>query len=429
MRRLRAQAAPTGTPESAAVQIARPPARKLPLWLVAIGPGLMVMLADTDAGSIITAGQSGARWGYRLLLVELLLIPVLYLVMELTVRIGLSTGKGHAELIREQFGRPWALVSVGALLISVCGALVTEFAGLAGVGRLYGIPTQVSVPAAAVFLFAIVGSGSYRRVELIGIGLGLFELAFLVAALLAHPSPRHLAAGIVGSQPIGNSSYLALLAANVGAVVMPWMIFYQQGAVIDKRLTPRHLRGARIDTALGAVLTQLVMIAVLVATAVAAHGHHRSLVTVGDLATALTGLFGATTAKLMLALGISGAALLASVVVSLAAAWAVAEVAGTDRSLDARPAKAPIFYSLYAAAITLGATLVLTTHSVIRLAVQVEILNALLLPLALGLLVLLAFRVLPREHAPGHVRRIALGLAAGTVITIAFVAAGLALGL
>jgi Mn2+/Fe2+ NRAMP family transporter len=389
----------------------------------------MVMLADTDAGSIITAGQSGARWGFRLLLVELLLIPVLYLVMELTARIGLSTGKGHAELIREQFGRRWALVSVGALLVSVCGALVTEFAGIAGVGRLYGIPAGASVPAAAVFLFAVVCSGSYRRVELIGIGLGLFELAFLVAALLAHPSPRHVASGIVVSQPIGNSSYLALLAANVGAVVMPWMIFYQQGAVIDKRLTTRHLRGARIDTALGALLTQLVMIAVLVTTAVAAHGHHGSLATVGQLSTALTGVLGTTTGRLMLALGITGAALLASVVVSLAAAWAVAEVAGAGRSLDARPRKAPLFYALYAAAITLGATLVLSTHSVIRLAVQVEILNALLLPLALGFLVLLAFRVLPREHVPGRAHRVALGFAAGTVIAVAFVAAGLALGL
>jgi Mn2+/Fe2+ NRAMP family transporter len=403
--------------------------RRRPLWLLAVGPGLMVMLADTDAGSIITAGQSGARWGYRLLLVELLLIPVLYLVMELTVRVGLATGKGHAQLIREQFGRRWALVSVGALLVSVAGALVTEFAGIAGVGRLYGIPAGVTVPAAAVFLLAIVCSGSYRRVELIGIGLGLFELAFLAAALVARPGLHSLAGGITGSQPLGNGSYLGLVAANVGAVVMPWMIFYQQGAVLDKRLTVRDLRGARIDTAVGAFLTQLVMIAVLVATATAVHGGQGSLKTVGQLAAAFTGLLGGTTGRLVLALGLSGAALLASVVVSLAAAWAVAEVAGRERSLDERPRQAPLFYSLYAAAITLGATLVLTSHSLVRLAVEVEILNALLLPLALGFLILLAFRVLPRQHAPGRLRRVALSLATGAVITIALIAAGLALGL
>jgi NRAMP (natural resistance-associated macrophage protein)-like metal ion transporter len=403
--------------------------RRIPLWLFAVGPGLMVMLADTDAGSIITAGQSGARWGYRLLLVELLLAPVLYLVMELTVRVGLATGKGHAQLIREQFGRRWAIASVGALLVSVCGALVTEFAGIAGVGRLYGIPAWATVPAAAVFLVAVVCTGSYRRVELIGIALGLFELAFLAAALLARPSLHALAGGVTGSQPLGNGSYLALIAANVGAVVMPWMIFYQQGAVIDKRLTLRDLRGARIDTAIGAVLTQLVMIAVLVAAATAAHGRHTSLNTVGDLGAALTSVLGGTTGRLVLALGVTGAALLASVVVSLAAAWAVAEVAGRDRSLDEQPRQAPLFYGLYAAAIAVGATLVLTAHSLVRLAVQVEIVNALLLPLALGFLVLLAFRTLAPEHALGRGRRVALGLTAGTVVTIALVWVGIALGL
>jgi Mn2+/Fe2+ NRAMP family transporter len=401
----------------------------VPLWLAVVGPGLMVMLADTDAGSVITAGQSGARWGYRLLLVEVVLIPVLYLVMELTVRIGLATGKGHAELIRERFGRPWALVSVGALLVSVCGALVTEFAGIAGVGSQYGIPATATVPAAALFLLAVVCSGSYRRVELIGIGLGLFELTFLVAALLAHPDAHALAKGITGSQPFGNTSYLALAAANVGAVVMPWMIFYQQGAVVDKKLSLRDLRPAQVDTAVGAVLTQLVMIAVLVATATAAHGDHHSLTTVGQLSGALSVVLGGTSARLLLTLGLSGAALLASVVVSLAAAWAVAEVAGSPRSLDDRPRRAPLFYALYAGLIAIGAGAVLSAHSLVRLAVDVEILNALLLPLALGFLVLLAFRVLPHEHKPSRAHRFALGCAAFTVITIALLWAGLGLGL
>ena len=403
--------------------------RRLPLWVVAVGPGLMVMLADTDAGSLITAGQSGARWGYRLLLIELLLIPVLYLVMELTVRIGLTTGKGHAQLIREHFGCGWALLSVGALLVSVAGALVTEFAGIAGVGRLYGVPAGLTVPAATVFLLAVVCTGGHRRVELIGIGLGLFELAFIAAALFAHPSPHELAHGLTASQPIGNSGYLALLAANVGAVVMPWMIFYQQGSVVDKQLTVRHLRAARIDTALGAVLTQLVMIAVLVATAVAAGGHRASLQTVGQLDAALTGALGTTAGRLILTLGLTGAALLASIVVSLAAAWAVAEVAGSRRSLDEKPSQARFFYCLYAVTVVLGATLVLTAHSLVRLAIQVEIVNALLLPLVLGLLVVLAFRVLPQEHAPGRTRRVALSIATGTLITIALLGVGLAFGL
>jgi Mn2+/Fe2+ NRAMP family transporter len=399
------------------------------VWLFAFGPGMMVMLADTDAGSIITAGQSGARWGFRLLLVEALLIPVLYLVMELTVRIGITTGKGHAQLIREQFGRRWAAVSVGMLLVSVGGALVTEFAGIAGVGRLFGLPAGATVPAAALFLVAIVFTGSYRRVERIGITLGLFELAFIAAALLAHPDPHALAGGFTGAQPLGSGSYIALVAANVGAVVMPWMIFYQQGAVRDKGLTVRDLRAARLDTAVGAVVTQGVMAGVLISAAVAFHGRSGSLETVGQLARAFAGPLGGTTGKLILAVGVTGAALLASIVVSLAAAWSVAELLETSGSLNERPRNAPLFYGLYVAAVAGGAALVLASSSLVRLAVEVEILNALLLPLALGFLVLLAFRVLPREHAPGRGHRVALSLATGTVVTLALLWVGLALGL
>jgi NRAMP (natural resistance-associated macrophage protein)-like metal ion transporter len=224
------------------------------IWV--LGPGLMVMLADTEAGSVVTAAQSGASWGYRLLPLELLLIPVLYVVMELTVRLGATTGKGHAEAIRERFGPRWAAVSVGTLLISATGALVTEFAGIAAVGGFVGLTPAVTVPLAAAFLLAVVLASGYRRVELIGLTLGSFELAFLVVAIIAHPKIGTVTASLGSGQPLGNRSYLTLVAANLGAVIMPWMIFYQQGAVVDKGLRPRDIRMARIDTAAGAVLTR-----------------------------------------------------------------------------------------------------------------------------------------------------------------------------
>ncbi|HMK95998.1 MAG TPA: divalent metal cation transporter, partial [Acidimicrobiales bacterium] len=155
-----------GTPELAllptqAVAERRPRPTRLALWaaLAVVGPGLMVMLADTDAGSVVTAAQSGARWGYDLLPLEVALVPVLYLVMELTVRLGIATGKGHARLVKDCFGAKWAVLSVGTLLVSTTGALVTELAGLAGVAAMEGIGPSVSVPAAAGFLGLIVLSG------------------------------------------------------------------------------------------------------------------------------------------------------------------------------------------------------------------------------------------------------------------------------
>jgi Mn2+/Fe2+ NRAMP family transporter len=371
-------------------------------WLWVLGPGLMVMLADTDAGSVVTAAQSGAAWGYRLLLLQVLLVPVLYVVMELTARVGLTTGKGFAELVRDELGPRWAVVCVAALAVAVAGALVTEFAGIAGVAASYGIPRAASVLPAAAFLIALVVWGTHRRVELVALALGAFELAFVAAALLAHPHAGAIARGVVG-QPLGGG-YIALVAANIGAVVMPWMVFFQQGAVVEKRLGMRDLRAARVDIALGAVVTQIVMASVLVAAAATFRGG--SLHTIGDLSSALAPALGGATAHLVLAAGVLGAALVAAIVVSLALAWAVAE---TCR----RPRRSPLFYGIYAGAVAAGATLVLATPSLVQLAVRIEILNALLLPLVLGLLVLLARRVLPRRRAYGR-------LALAFVFVVAF---------
>ena len=401
-------------------------------WLfltAAVGPGLMVMLADTDAGSVVTAAQSGARFGYRLLPLEVVLIPVLYLVMELTVRLGLTTGKGHAQLIKERFGRGWAAVSVGTLLVTSVGALVTEFAGIAGVGSIVGVPPQLIVPGAAVLLLLVVASGTYRRVEIIGIGLGLFELAFLVAAIRAHPDPGALAGSLMSAQPLGDSGYLALVAANVGAVVMPWMIFYQQAAILDKGITVRDLRAARVDTAIGAVVTQVIMMAVLVATGASLfHRHAGSLNTVAQISTALTSSLGAAGGRLAFSMGVAGAALVAALVVSLGAAWAFSEVAGTPRSLNRRFRQAPLFYGVFTGAVLLSAVLVLTSSSLVGLAIAVEILNALLLPIVLVFLIVLAWTVLPEPYRLRLWERCLLVAVTGAVIVMGLTVALTAVG-
>ena len=160
--------------------IARPARnRRLGAAIAVFGPGLVVMLADTDVGSIITAANSGVRFGYRMLSQQLLLIPVLYIIQELTVRLGIFTGRGHGELIRDQFGRFWAWVSAAGLGIATCGALLTEFAGVAGVGELYNIPRVISVGLAAIALLAVVLTGSYRRVERAAIAVGAIRVRLL----------------------------------------------------------------------------------------------------------------------------------------------------------------------------------------------------------------------------------------------------------
>jgi len=356
------------------------------------------MLADTDVGSIITAGQSGVQWGYRLLLLQFVLIPILYMVQELTVRLGIFTGRGHGELIKETFGRTWAWVSVAGLAVATVGALLTELSGVAGVGELYGVPRAVSLTIAGVALLAMVITGSYRRVERAAICVGLFELAFFGVAWAAHPNLATLVAQTVNVR-LENKAFLYLVAANIGAVIMPWMVFYQQSAVADKKLRPEHFNAARWDTAIGSVLTQLVMAAVLISAAatLSAHGAKPELNSVGDLSKALTPFLGVGFGKLVFGLGILGAGMVAAIVASLALAWGLGEVSGYKHSLEHHPLEARWFYAVYALCVVLGCILVAVYPNLVTLNLGVQVMNALLLPVVIGFLVALAVKALPES--------------------------------
>jgi Mn2+/Fe2+ NRAMP family transporter len=364
--------------------------------LAVFGPGLIVMLADTDVGSVITAGQSGAQFGYRLLWQQLILIPILFMVQEITVRLGVFTGKGHGELIRLNFGKSWAWISVGGLALATLGALITEMSGVAGVGELYGISRVTSLSIAAICLLGVALTGSYRRVERFAIALGLFEFAFLAVAWWSSPKlPLILRESI--DVPWHDKDYIFLSVANIGAVIMPWMIFYQQSAIADKKLRPEHFRAARIDTAIGAVVTQIIMCAVLIACAatIGSHGVRTELNTVGDMSVALTTFLGGTAGRLVFSVGILGSAMVAAVVSSLALAWGVGEVAGYRHSLEYKPGEAKWFYGLYAGCVVLAGAGVAYWPNLVSLNIDVQVVNALLLPLVLGFLIALGVKALP----------------------------------
>ena len=401
---------------------------RLGLALAVVGPGLMVMLADTDAGSIMTAAQSGAQWGYTMILPQLLLIPILYVVQEMTVRLGVVTGKGHGELIREHFGMGWAMLSVITLFVACIGALVTEFAGIAGVAEMFHIPLWVSVPTVTGLLVMVGLSGSYRRVEKIGLAVGLLELLFIVAAFMAKPDIHAMARGL-GSMPIGHGNYLFLLAANVGAVIMPWMVFYQQGAVIDKKLGPQHLKQTRWDTKVGAVLTQLIMIAVVIVAAAAIHSSNANapLGTVQEVANALIPALGETGAVVIFGLGMAGAAFLAAIVVSLAGAWGLTEALNMKHSLNLPFRKAKGFYGVYTLAHVGGGAIVLLGIPLVSLMVQVEVMNAILLPIVLGFLILLERTALPKEYRMTGVRKHIVWSLCGMLMLFGLYTAGVSL--
>ncbi len=365
------------------------------------GPGLLVMLADTDAGNVVTAAQAGAQWGYRLLPPLILLTPMLYMVQELTVRLGVHTGRGHGELIRERFGAGWAWLSTAGLAAAVIGSLITEFTGVAGIGELYGLPRALTLPLAAATLLAVVATGSYRRVERTAIIVGLFELAFFAVAWAAHPGLAAMARGAL-DLPLGNRDFMVLVAAVIGATFNPWMIFYQQSAIADKKLRPDDLSAARWETAFGAALTQCLTGAVLVAAAAAlyAGGASKGLASVGEISAALTPLLGETMGRLVFSAGVLGASLVAAIVCSLALAWGVGEVAGYRRSLENHPFEAKWFYGVYAASVVGSAAVVWLVPDLVWLTIAAQVLNAFLLPLVVGFLVALAATALPAPMRP-----------------------------
>jgi Mn2+/Fe2+ NRAMP family transporter len=339
------------------------------------------------------------RWGYRLLLLQFVLMPILYMVQELTVRLGVFTGRGHGELLRAVFGAAWAWVAVTGLALATIGALVTELSGIAGIGELYGLPRFATLAIAVVGLLTVVSTGSYRRVELVAIFIGLFELTFFWVAWKAGPDPRALLQGSL-EIPFSNKDYLYLAAANIGSVVMPWMIFYQQSATADKKLKPEHYPAARWDTALGAVVTQLVMAAVLIAcaTTIGRRNPGASLTSVGNMSKALTPFLGVATGNLVFGLGVLGAGMVASIVTSLALAWGVGEITGYRHSLAYRPLDARWFYGVYTVCVVAGAVVVTIWPDLVALNIAIQVMNVFMLPIMLGLLIALAIKALPRAH-------------------------------
>lgn len=358
---------------------------------MAIGPGLVVMLADTEAGSVITAAQSGAQWGYRLLLLQFLIVPLLFAVQELSIRLGLGTGKGYGELVRQRFGAGLALLSLVTLAISCFGALVTELSGLAGVGQLFGIPVWQTLAVLIVLICTMVCTGSYHSVERIAIFLGMFEIAFLVVAWNAHPDTSQMAAQW-HQMPFSDKNYLYLIAANLGTSVMPWTVFYQQSALIDKGLGVRHLKAARIETLMGAILCQCVTAAVLIAAAACfnVYNNSASLTSVPQLANAFTASLGQTFGRVVFAMGMAGGALVATIVVCLTVAWGVGEATGMRHSLEQHPAEAPWFYIAFGTMLFAAGALVCSGTDLIQLSIATGVINALLLPAVLGILYRLA---------------------------------------
>jgi Mn2+/Fe2+ NRAMP family transporter len=360
-------------------------------WALAIGPGLVVMLADTDAGSVITAAQSGAEWGYRLLLLQFAMIPLLFAMQELTIRLACGSGRGFAELVRLRYGRGVALLALATLSVSCFGALVTQLSALGGLAQALGGPFELIVAATVAFFIAAVSIGAYGRVERVALALGLFEMAFVAVAWRAGPKVADMARQMFDA-PLHDARFLYLLAANIGTTFLPWGAFYQQSAMVDKALALGQLRAARLETLAGAILCQFITASILVAgAATAGRGvGGGAFYDVAALTRTFAEVLGTGVGRIVFALGLCGSAMVAAMVAGLTVGWSFSEVFAVRPMPGASPRAAPGFFFAYVAMMVAAGAFVVSGVNPVTISIAAGVVNAVLLPVVLGLLFFLA---------------------------------------
>ena len=367
--------------------------RRLLTFLAIVGPGLIVMVGDNDAGGVSTYAQAGQDYGYSLLWTLLLLIPVLIVNQEMVVRLGAVTGVGHARLINERFGRFWGWFSVGDLFVLNFLTIVTEFIGVSLALRYFGVSPYISVPVAGLVLVLITATGSFRRWEramflFIAVSVIMFPMA-----LLSHPSWGSIAYHFVvpGVQGGVSSNAVLLIIAIVGTTVAPWQLFFQQSNVIDKRITPRFIPYERADTTLGAFVviigaTAILITAVFAVRGTSLAGHFTDALGVANaLGQHHSRVLGAFFAIVLLDASIIGAA-----AVTLSTSYAFGDVFGIKHSLHRKFKDAKPFYASYTAMIVVAAGIVLIPGAPLGLlTTAVQALAGILLPSASVFLLLL----------------------------------------
>lgn len=390
-------------------------------WSLAIfGPGMFACLADTDAGGLITAGQSGARWGYSLLLLQIVLIPVLFAALELTIRLAIHTHQGQTAAIRTHFGPGWAWLVCALLLIECTGAMISELSGVYAVAKIWGFNDFFAPLLAALVVVVVVLFCNYRQIEIIGITCGLFELTFIVSMFILGPPLGDVLEGLVTVHDDGE--YLLLLSSNIGAAIMPWMLYFQQSAVVARQMRDgEEVQEERAQTLLGSCLTQLVMIGTLVTMAAATKGN-QDLDSVDDFVDALSPHLGDFSSKLFVSLAFLGGSLCAAFIVAITPAWAIGEAMGRDHSfsLDLRPSEAPLFYACFLFVVVAATIVLMQGVDIVSLNIYIQLMDALLMPMALGFVYILAIQVLPDHAKLDGPYKVLLGVVFSAVILIGF---------
>ncbi|MGI8789207.1 MAG: Nramp family divalent metal transporter [Pyrinomonadaceae bacterium] len=360
-------------------------------WLLILGPGLIATSAGNDAGGIATYSSAGAEFGYDLIWVMIVLMLSFAVVQEMCARLGAATGRGLLDLIRERFGIGWTLFVVGIVIVANGGVTLSEFVGIGAASERFGVSRYMSVPIGAALRWYLVIYGSYNKVEKIFLLMTLVFFAYPIAAILAHPDWSAVARGAFVPKIQMDSKYIFLLVGVLGTTITPYIQIFQQSSIVERGAARRHYGLEKIDAYVGSIFSNLMSISMIIATAATLYvvGQH-NIESAADAAKALEPVVGSS-AKMLFAVGLLGASLLAGAVLPLATAYAVSEAFGIPKGVNLDFRRGRAFFTIFTALIVLGAGIALIPNvPIFPLLVAIQVLNGVLLPIILVFILLLA---------------------------------------
>lgn len=376
--------------------------RNLLIFLAVVGPGIITANVDNDAGGILTYSQAGASFGYTLLWTLIPITIALIVVQEMVARMGVVSGKGLADLIREEYGFRTTFFLMLLLLTADLGNTISEFAGLASGMEVLGASRYLVVPLGALIVWLLVVKGTYRMVEKVFLVACLFYVAYPISCFLAHPHWTVALHNTVVPNFHFSSAYLYMTIGLVGTTIAPWMQFYLQSAVVEKGIEVKNYKHSQWDVIVGCFMTDIVAFFIIAACAATIYvsGHH-DITDAGQAALALRPLAGRA-AEALFAFGLCNASLFSASILPLATAYYVCEGLGLESGIDKKPREAPAFYALYTGLIVFGAltVMVLSEQKQVPVILLSQVINGILLPFVL----IFMLRLVNRKDLMGEYR-------------------------
>lgn len=397
------------------------------VFLTVMGPGIITANVDNDAGGITTYSLAGAQFGYNLLWTFIPMIIALAVIQEMGVRMGIVSGKGLADLIREKVGIKLTFIMMIALLIANFGNVLAEFSGIAVSTGIFGIPTFVALPLAALFVWLLVVKGNYKSVEKVFLLASALYLSYIVAGYLAQPDWALAAKSMFIPQISLNTAYITMVIGMVGTTIAPWMMFYIQSSVVEKGITLQNLKYSKIDAVFGAIVVNIVAFFIVVACAATINANGIQVNNVADVSSALAPLAGQY-ASILFALGFLNASLFAASILPLSTAYYVCESLGVEAGVNKGFREAPVFHGLYLGLIILAVIIIsIPNVPLLMILFLSQVANGILLPFVLiFMLLIINDRKIMGEYVNSRVFNfiailtaiIVMGLSIGLIITL-----------